>query len=200
MKTKEQVLQEFIEAKKFCDENNLQIQKKYFRFGFPDAEMQFKTAFELLVKGYTHHEEYDKIIEYIKDNKGKSLLITGSCGTGKSVIACSIFPLLFATTKKLMRPMTAQQFAKLKQLPSYEFMIIDDLGLEGEVKNYGTEIDNLSDLMDKLERVGGCAVVITSNLTGEQMREKYGDRFMERLINNFVIVRIEGKSNRKYNG
>lgn len=200
MKTKEQIVQEFFDAKKFCDENNLQLSKKFVRFVFPDAELQFKTAFDLLVKGYTHHSEYDKIIEYLKDNKGKSLLITGSCGTGKSAIACSIIPLMFATIRKIVRPMTAQQFAKLKQFPNNEYLIIDDLGLEGEVKNYGTEIDNLSDLMDKLERVGGCTVVMTSNLTGEQMKEKYGERFMDRLINNFVIVRIEGKSNRKYNG
>ena len=45
-------------------------------------------------EGYKYIDDYAQVIEWLKDNGRKGLLLTGNNGVGKSVIACALIPTL----------------------------------------------------------------------------------------------------------
>lgn len=142
-------------------------------------------------------DAYDKVVGWLNDNDGKSLMICGKCGVGKSVIACDAIRLIISYRfGRNFPPMSATKFSKLDLVPKERWLwIIDDLGTERKVKDFGTEKDNISELLDNLEMYGGCAV-ITTNLNQELFKERYGERNFDRVKSRFKIVSIDHKSMR----
>ena len=141
--------------------------------------------------------QYDEICDWLEDNKGESLLIFGNCGVGKSVISSIISLLIAHLFGRMYRPMMANDFAKMEELSTKrQLWIIDDLGTERKVKNFGTEKDNVTDLLNIMERYGNCAI-ITTNLNGQQIVERYGDRNADRIKHMFRQVHINHASMRE---
>ena len=57
-------------------------------------------------------EEYYHIKSWMMNTEGKGLLLMGSCGRGKSVIASGVIPVLFRMKGKYLRPVHAQDMTK----------------------------------------------------------------------------------------
>lgn len=139
--------------------------------------------------------QYAEIAEWLYANDGKGLLIYGNCGLGKSLIATKVLPACVAAIhgKILGRPYSAydlQDPRVLDEVRSRRVVILDDIGTEswGNFREPAIPV-----IIDGLEKRDGL-LVATSNLSGEQMYERYGERVVDRIAKLCKIVRFDGKS------
>lgn len=89
------------------------------RIRIPNAEQRLRGGLDYFVKRYTFGKEshakwmeknYRPIVDWMSDNEGRGLLITGGCGLGKTLIAKHILPLLLQDScRKLVNIFTAQE-------------------------------------------------------------------------------------------
>lgn len=199
--TKEQfdkVNQILASAEQEAEEHGIKLKRVKFDNKMNPAEVEtlFKVSLmRFLSPTMQYLPEYDKVISWMKENSGKSLILMGKCGLGKSIIACKVIPTLLATKGIFVNPANAKEFAKVGVVKDRSFWIVDDLGTEGIVKDFGTEVDKVSELLDRIDMIGGTAV-ITTNLTAEQLKERYGERNYDRMKQNFEIVSINHESMR----
>lgn len=81
-------------------------------------------------------------------------------------------------------------------------LVIDDLGTENEdFMQYGQRANPLAELLEKRydlsfhrDRV---RTIVTSNLTDQQLKDRYGFRVFDRLREMFAVVTVKGESLRK---
>jgi len=173
-----------------------------------DDKVYIKTpgARSILARGIKHFvgsdavwlPEYDKVAEWLEDNQGRGLLCTGNCGRGKSVICSNVLPIVFQHWHhKIMNTVTATDLNTCyDEFAKYKIISVDDVGIEpvasvyGEKHSYFTELVDIAEKKDKL-------LVITSNLTINELLERYGDRTLDRLRAITNVVVFSGDSLRK---
>ena len=148
--------------------------------------------------------EYDEITEWLTDNDGRGLMCIGDCGRGKTIITQRILPLLFergrirsAKGQKLIyNTHTALDLLDHFQEIAYGTLIcIDDVGTEPRMKKFGVTHDYFSELVDLCERHEKL-LVCSTNLSGEELQERYGLRTFDRLTSLTRRVFFEGQSQR----
>lgn len=173
-----------------------------------DDKIYIKTpdARNVLARGIRHFvgdkavwlPEYDKVAEWLSDNKGRGLLCIGNCGRGKSVICANVLPVVFQHWHhKIMNTVTSTGLNSCyEEYVQYKIISVDDVGIEpvasvyGEKHSYFTELVDAAEKMDKL-------LVITSNMNIEELLERYGERTIDRLRALTTVVVFKGESLRK---
>lgn len=156
-----------------------------------DARNRFISAMRyLLGDKCVLRREYGAVVEWLNENDGRSLLLGGKCGTGKSLIATRVLPLIYATMHYTFVPMQAYQFSRLSDIPTSNVVIVDDIGTEGVVKKYGTSVDNFGRLVDLVDS-GKRICIATTNLSADELAGLYGDRTMDRIRSNFKIITFD---------
>lgn len=146
---------------------------------------------------------YDKVVDWLSDNKGRGLLCVGTTGLGKSLICYSIFRVLFLDMKAVF--VTAQQMNdRIDDLlkPDTRIIVIDDLGKEAvETRTYGNRRTPFFELCDAAER-DGKLLIITTNLSTTpvndarypaSIQQRYGDAVISRLRGITKVVIFEGE-------
>ena len=139
------------------------------------------------------------------ENPRSCLLLTGDTGRGKTWIAAAItrelilqgLAPLFTTASDLFslladsyrRDSFEASFAKIKKLPA---LIIDDLGVEKTTDRALEHMYGLIDFRYSWEK----GTVITSNLSGRDIGERYGTRIMSRIKQSGKAVEVKGKDRR----
>ena len=158
-------------------------------------------------------DEYYHVKSWMMNTEGKGLLLMGSCGRGKSVIASGVIPVLFRMKGKYLRPVHAQDMTKptpqqpylaygqrpetwLDYLQRCPFPIIDELGVEMQVNDYGEKREGFNLVINAAERYNR-PMFITTNLTEEQILARYGERTLDRLGHLCKTVKFTGESLRK---
>lgn len=121
--------------------------------------------------------------------KGNSTIITGIPGVGKTTLV------------RKPRMVSASQLAQEFQLHGIESVtslinnqvqyqnltvIIDDMGLEEDVKHFGNGLDPFAYVIQRIYDINQVAerkikLLITTNLNKEELTQKYGIRVIERL-------------------
>ena len=81
-------------------------------------------------------------------------------------------------------------------------LVIDDLGTENEdFMQYGQRANPLAELLEKRYDLSflrdHVRTVVTSNLTDQQIKERYGFRVFDRMREMFAVVTVKGESLRK---
>lgn len=154
--------------------------------------------------------------QWLIDTHGKSgLMMMGLCGNGKTTMMRSIARLIEYVTEitvgysartivpvysaKSIARMCAspdKELADFKALFSAEMLGIDDLGEEPkEVMSYGMIYTPLIDLIcERYSRQ--LTTIITTNLTKEQLSEKYGVRVYDRFKEMLSIITFTNPSYR----
>ena len=177
------------------------------RISIPNAEQRLRAGLDYFVDKYScgenNHAEwieknYRPIVEWMTDNKGKGLLITGSCGLGKTLIAKHILPLLIRDScRRVINIFTAQELnTKIDEILKLHTIYIDDIGTESVSKIYGNVRCTFSELCDAAEQRGKL-LMINTNLTASELEEKYGERTLDRLRAITKFVAFSGASLRK---
>ena len=142
--------------------------------------------------------DYEKIVQWLTDNKGKGLMLVGGCGVGKTLIGMRIIPLLINHYyRKVVTICTANELNKSPdEIIKYRIIYVDDVGTEDISNIYGNKRVPFAELVDLAER-DGKLLMFSTNLDDEHLAAKYGDRVVDRLHAIVKKVTINGKSNRK---
>lgn len=142
--------------------------------------------------------DYEKIVQWLTDNKGKGLMLVGNCGVSKSLIGMRIIPLLLNHyCRKVVTICTANELNKSPdEIIRDHIIYIDDVGTEDISNIYGNKRVPFAELVDLAER-DGKLLMFSTNLDDEHLKMKYGDRVVDRLHAIVRKVTINGKSNRK---
>lgn len=135
--------------------------------------------------------------DFLEDTKGKHLCLLGSCGTGKTLLATKIIPLIFnACFQKIFKVIKACDLNdRLQEAKEYPFVVIDDFGTENTAVNFGNKVEAFNEVVDSVEG-RKCFIVVTSNLDANQIKQKYGIRTYDRLRGLFKVIQVNEKSMR----
>lgn len=180
------------------------------------------SAKELLWRGITAYEggnakwlkEYDEVADWLTDNKHKGLMLAGNCGLGKTLIAMHILPVIFqnycegkdddfSPDPLDIKVYSATDLNEMyrnedtrRRLFNTESIMIDDVGTEPEINIFGERHMVFSEIVDHCEK-NGRLLVMTTNLTAEQIQAHYDMRIRDRLRYLVRRIGLEGKSLRK---
>lgn len=167
--------------------------------------VKVRNAREALKNGLNHYlgeaqwlPEYDEVVEWLTDNQGRGLLCYGNCGRGKSVICGKIIPVLLNYYhNKIVSCYDAQNLnARADEILAKHILYIDDIGTESMAVKYGERRMVFSELCDLAEKKGKL-LIVTTNLSLNEIAEKYGERTMDRLVAITKRVKFNGESLRK---
>lgn len=125
---------------------------------------------------------YDKVAEWLTDNKGRGLLCAGTCGQGKTIICQHVLPIIFQHVHRLyMNTITAIGLnARYEEYRQYKIISIDDVGTESISNDYGEKHDYIQEIIDDAERRQKL-LVLSTNLNADELLERYGERTVSRL-------------------
>ena len=167
--------------------------KIYFKVENAKEKMMF--LFEKFVPGYQWVEEYDKVAEWLTDNKGKGLFLYGNCGRGKTMLAKYIIPaLLLVECGKIVNYYDILDLkTKFDEVVRYKIIAVDDIGTEEVLVSFGNKTDIFSEIMDMVEKKSKL-VIVTINYQKNQLEERYGKRVLDRIIATTFRVCFTGKS------
>ena len=167
------------------------------KFNFYEPLANIKAIGDYLLGELEITDSFVKVAEYLQDTQGKHLCLLGGVGTGKTLLATKILPLLFQMQyNKIFTCIKAVNLAEeLKTAKRYNFVIIDDVGTESDAVEYGNKISQFSEWIDTLEG-RKCMSIITTNLSAEQIKQRYGLRTYDRIRGLFKVITFNEKSMR----
>lgn len=168
--------------------------------------------------------EYDEVVEWLKDNHHKGLMLAGNCGQGKTLLAMHILPVIFQNYCEENKDFYSGGLGDIEVYSAYEMneiyrreendnnwgnrkksrkdlfgkspIMIDDFGTETELNIFGEKHMVFSEIVDHAEK-NGRMLILTTNLTSDQIQAHYDMRIRDRL--RYLVKRIgfDGKSLRK---
>ena len=174
------------------------------QISIPNAEKRLRGGLQYVVNiksgcnAEWNEHNYRPIVDWMTDNKGKGLLMFGGCGLGKSVIGMYILPLLIKDVhKKVVNIFSAQELnKKIDEILKLHIIYVDDIGTEDNLNSYGNKRMPFAELCDDAEKKGKL-LILTTNLSIDELTERYGDRVVDRLIATTKAVPFTGDSLRK---
>ena len=173
----------------------------------PNAEQRLRGGLDYFVSVFSggtvtkatwNENNYRPIVDWMTDNKGRGLLMVGSCGLGKSLIGKHILPYLIRDAcRKVVSVFNAQELnSKPDEIIGHHIIYIDDIGTENVSNIYGNKRIPFMELCDATEQKGKL-LMCSTNLTIDELKEKYGDRTVDRLKSTTKVVTFIGESLRK---
>lgn len=182
-----------------------------------DFEELFKKHSDLICTNYETNHVIDELKYYFKNlfpnGYDKGLLIYGSLGVGKTMF----FDIIRSMAKELVKDhayqglwfsmctapwLVSERMASVEASYTGSFDIssyhkgklyIDDLGAEKRCFN---KYELLEEILFQRHR-NKALTMITTNLTPEEIGERYGERVFDRLGEMFHIIKWVGKSKRE---
>ena len=142
--------------------------------------------------------EYEEVANWLSGNDGRGLLCYGNCGRGKSLICWKIIPLLLNHyCRKIVACYDAQQMnADIDAVKAKHIIYIDDVGTENLSVKFGDKRLAFCEIVDEAEKRGKL-LMLTTNLSLDEISQKYGERTMDRLVAITTRVIFKGESLRK---
>lgn len=142
--------------------------------------------------------EYDKVAEWMYDTKGKGLLLSGDCGRGKSNIVMFALPLLFLhKLRKVVKSVHIDNLhSNIDGVIKRKIISIDEVGAEPLTSDYGAKYYPFMKLINAAE-MNSSILLLSTNLNSDQIRDKYDERTLDRVVRLCHVVKFTGKSLRK---
>lgn len=151
---------------------------------------------ELLEKGFRHfipefvwQPEYDELVSWMTNTRGKGLFLQGHSGRGKTVFLTKILPILLQ--KKGINLHTIKAINLRRDCKAY--LAVDETGYEPKVWHEGHEIDAFPLWID------WCAdfkrpPFFTTNMSLSEFKRRYGEHIYNRADALCKRIKFEGKS------
>ena len=128
----------------------------------------------------------------------EGLLFSGGVGAGKTwagKVIAGFRGLHFYSADELLQDYMDDKAAFWEKTKKEETIVIDDLGIEVTMNDYGVRFEVMSQLLVARYRLyenHGTRTIITSNLTGKDMANRYGVRVYSRLKDMCKCVNVKG--------
>jgi DNA replication protein DnaC len=173
----------------------LDLTTERLQISIPDAENVLRLLLaERMGNNFKWLPEYSKVAEWMTDNNGRGLLLMGNVGRGKTEIGRNIMPAVINHHyRRIVNCYDAVDLSARKSefLDNCWPLCIDDLGTERDTKSRDV-FERLADQMEKRARF----LIVTTNLSAEDIRHIYGDRVFDRLKGNTTCIVFKGDSMR----
>jgi len=177
--------------------------KEILKYMFIESFKKYDTT----IKEFHWLPEYNEIIDWLVDTHGKGLYLTGDCGRGKTnIILGVILPLYLIRFKAILPGYHATQLSDrvppqfdnlyrwiYELYKKWKVAYIDELGTERMVTDFGEKFEPFNEILNIAELKLN-VLIISSNLTGEQFLNRYGDRSMDRIKRLCNIITFKGES------
>lgn len=140
------------------------------------AEINPKTKYQ-----YTGISEL--VFNWLNDNQRKGLFLWGGCGIGKTFLARYVIPYVLRCMGKaptIINAIDLPQSLSLVRNNSIHYYIIDDVGTEKPLNDFGVKTEVFAELMYRAE-TDGKLVIITTNKDSDGIVERYGERVYSRI-------------------
>jgi len=147
---------------------------------------------------YLPQPEYTEVAEWLEDNRGRGLFMYGDCGRGKTFLANYVIPaILLKYAGKVVFSYDIQEMnRRLDEVLNRPIIVLDDIGTEEISVSFGNKRAAFIEIMDAAEKYGKL-MIVTTNLDGDRIADRYGPRALERIISTTKRVEFKGKSLRK---
>lgn len=179
----------------------------------PSREALDKMAGRLYSVGYRREnpEVFDAICQYgaaeLEGQNRRGLFVKGVSSIGKTLgvaMLAAFFKWPMVSADVLEKQFMADQTEFEATIAARDFfgrpvpLVIDDVGTETfPLVKYGSAYNLMEKVLDFRYREfcrGGARTIITSNLSDEQLRDRYGFRIDERLNEMFDFRTVNGRS------
>lgn len=137
-------------------------------------------------------QPYNAVGDWLRDTKGKSIVITGAHGTGKTLLAKVIAGMMYACWGLLFT------LAKGSELNDHadalrwsRFTVLDDIGWEDQYSEYGNRRWVFGEIVDAAATRGGI-LVITSSKSWDELTQHYGAAIIGRLARICMLADLKG--------
>jgi DNA replication protein DnaC len=179
--------------------HNMKVPEMGISFQIPNAKEVFKNAMTyylgLKKQKLVWLPEYDFVVNWLADNKGKGLFLYGNVGTGKTFITRHVIPGILLKYKRLV--VSTFDMTEVNADPDYvlskKLIALDDLGTEEAYIKFGEKRLIVYEILDAAEKYGKL-LLITSNFNSKDLISKYGNRGVDRLITITTGIEFKGKS------
>jgi len=158
--------------------------------------------------GISPRKRMNDILEYCKcyaedfDNESESLYMHGSTGLGKTHLSLAIanvvaekgYNVIYDTAQNILSSLEREKFSysnsgeREKEILDCDLLIIDDLGSEFSTQFTVAAVYNIVNTRINRSK----PVIISTNLTGNELEAKYSQRVTSRIIGNYVSLRFVG--------
>lgn len=142
--------------------------------------------------------QYDQIAEWLEDNKGRGLLLYGSCGLGKTFLTRYVITaIILKYHNKVVHSFDMSELNKEPdKVLAKHIIALDDIGTEDISIRFGEKRSVVPEILDAAEKYGKL-LLLTSNLGGEDLIKKYGNRTFDRILAVTKRIEFNGKSFRE---
>ncbi len=169
----------------------------------PNARQELENAMNAILSSMGERlvwlPEYDKVADWLAGNKGKGLFLYGNCGRGKSLLARYAIPAIiraFSCRIVTIVDCGTQQY-EIDEILRRKLIVLDDVGVEVDRIDYGTRRNIVVEAINKSQDDPSTMLIMSSNLSGDAIRDRYGDRIYDRVKYLCHRVAFNGKSLRK---
>ena len=132
---------------------------------------------------------------------GRGLFVTGEAGCGKTQLLRAIKRWLHPSTNLVWyyckEPMDISALRYNDHETMCDSVFIDDIGCEEIIREYGNVVDVIGDFTQRYHYRGKGRYMATTNLNSEEINSRYGRRFLDRVMEMCVILKMDGDSKRK---
>lgn len=179
---------------------------------FESMDLDYYDARRDEALGTSPRERMREIISYCRayaasfSAASASLLFLGPTGTGKTHLSLAIaravteqgFSVIYGSTQPLLRCLENEHFGRAEgnteeELIGCDLLILDDLGMEFDTPFSRASLYTV--LNARLQQAR--PTIVSSNLSFDAMRERYGDQITSRLIGGMVPIVCVGKDIRQ---
>ena len=140
---------------------------------------------------------YDLIADWLRYNKGMSIVVTGPYGVGKTILCMHVIPTLIARFHGIycekFRATELCNEGNYRKAMKTKYIVVDDVGTEGQFVDFGNRHEVFSEIVDGIEQQGKL-VIASTNLVPKELQKRYGERTFDRLRANATLVCILSNS------
>lgn len=179
------------------------VPARRFSFSIPNAKAELKGALSAVLESMGEKlvwlEEYDRVAEWMSNNQGKGLLLYGVYGRGKSLLVRYAIPMIFRTF--LNRIVTivdcGSPGVNIDNVLTRKFIGLDDIGVEADRMEFGTKRNIVVEVLNKAQDNTDTLIIASTNLSSDKLRDRYGDRILDRIKYLCYRIPFNGNSLRK---
>lgn len=174
----------------------LRPERVYVRIFY--AKVNLQNGLRFFIGAHQWLPEDEEIVSWQTDNHGRGLLCIGHPGRDKTIICTKIIPPIIIDSSNLITNIydTTDLNNLIGKILKNRIGCIDDIDTEGKYVKYGEHHVPFAELVDLAEKKG-TLLILTTNLTVDELKVKYGERVVDRLRAITNVVYFKGCSLRK---